>query len=49
MADGGHLLIKTESMMLDEETCAAYPDLREGSYPALTVSDAGCGLTSEVL
>ena len=49
MPDGGHLLIKTESMMLDEEASTAYPDLAPGMYLALTVSDTGCGMTSEVL
>jgi signal transduction histidine kinase len=49
MPDGGQLLIKTERILLDDETCAAYPDLAPGNYLALTVSDTGCGMSSEVL
>lgn len=49
MPDGGQLLIKTEAIVLDEQSCAAYPDLSPGGYLALTVSDTGCGMTSDVL
>lgn len=49
MPTGGRLLIKTECVVVDNDSAADYPDLAPGRYLALTISDTGCGMTSEVL
>src|SRR5579871_15446 len=49
MAEGGHLMIETGNMSMDEEMAARYVDVAPGDYVSLSVSDDGEGMTPEVL
>jgi len=48
MPRGGQLTIETRGLQLREEDVALYPDLRQGRYIQLAVSDTGIGMTEEV-
>ncbi|HEY3787231.1 MAG TPA: response regulator, partial [Urbifossiella sp.] len=48
MPGGGKLTIDTRNLRLRADDVAAYPDLAEGHYVQLAVSDTGCGMTEEV-
>ncbi|MFC1553468.1 PAS domain S-box protein [candidate division KSB1 bacterium] len=48
MPDGGDLKFKTENVFLDEKFIQRNPDLTEGDYVKLTISDSGSGMTKEV-
>jgi CheY-like chemotaxis protein len=48
MPHGGQLTIKTENVLLTEEYCREYQDIRPGSYLLLTVTDTGCGMSADV-
>ncbi|MGE0856946.1 MAG: PAS domain S-box protein, partial [Hyphomicrobiaceae bacterium] len=48
MPKGGLILIETRNVVLDEASNAATPELAPGSYVALSVSDTGVGMSSEV-
>lgn len=48
MPQGGRLTIETRDVRLRTEDAAVYPDLPEGHYVQLAVSDTGCGMTDEV-
>jgi PAS domain S-box-containing protein len=48
MPRGGKLTIETHGIRLREEDAALYPDLPEGRYVQLAVSDTGVGMTEEV-
>jgi CheY-like chemotaxis protein len=49
MPTGGSLIIEISQADLDAEYCKHNPDTHPGSYACLTVSDTGCGMSSEVL
>jgi PAS domain S-box-containing protein len=49
MPDGGRLLIETANAVLDDEYAAQNPGAVPGEYVSVTVSDTGCGMSSEVL
>jgi PAS domain S-box-containing protein len=49
MAEGGHLMIETGNVSMDEEMAARYVDVTPGDYVSLSVSDDGAGMTPEVL
>ncbi len=49
MPNGGQLLIKTERFVLGKSNNVTYPELLPGAYFSLTVSDTGCGMSSEVI
>jgi len=46
---GGRLEVMLAPLETDEATVVRYPDLKLGPYVRLTVSDTGCGMTSEVM
>ncbi|MFX1487417.1 MAG: FHA domain-containing protein, partial [Promethearchaeota archaeon] len=43
MPGGGTLLIETENVILDQEFCRKYAEVKPGDYVQLTVSDTGHG------
>lgn len=49
MPDGGHLLIRTALITLDEQGATKYPNLQPGDYLQLVVSDTGSGMSGDVL
>ena len=48
MADGGNMLISTESKYIDKPI-KGYDNIKEGDYAVLTVSDTGEGISAENL
>jgi two-component system, cell cycle sensor histidine kinase and response regulator CckA len=48
MPRGGKLTIETRGIRLREEDAANYPDLGQGDYIQLAVSDTGCGIPDEI-
>jgi len=49
MPQGGHLLIETSGVELDELAVAQSGQARPGSFVRLSVSDCGCGIAPEIL
>ena len=49
MPDGGHLLIETASVTLDEDYAEHNPEVVPGEYALLAVADSGTGMSPEVL
>ncbi len=49
MPHGGHMLIMTEKVTLDESCVQTNPEARPGEYVCLTVSDTGSGIAPEEL
>lgn len=49
MPAGGHLMIETANVTIDEEQAARYGETRPGSYVALGVTDDGSGMSPEIL
>jgi two-component system cell cycle sensor histidine kinase/response regulator CckA len=49
MPNGGRLSIETSEFEVDEEYCGRNPDARPGRFAMIAVSDAGCGMSAEVL
>ncbi|MFH1115538.1 MAG: response regulator [Pseudomonadota bacterium] len=49
MPEGGTLTFKTENSILDVNYCRFQPDVQPGEYAALTISDTGQGMESEIL
>ncbi|HEY5315404.1 MAG TPA: ATP-binding protein, partial [Pirellulales bacterium] len=47
MPTGGHLLVKTEHLVLDGGYCELHADVQPGRYTVLTVGDSGCGISRE--
>ena len=45
---GGRLRIHVENLQLDEKAARRYHDLKAGDYLALTVSDTGTGIPTEI-
>ena len=45
---GGKVTIETENVLCDATYVASHPEARAAEYARLTVSDTGCGMTSEV-
>ncbi|OWK40235.1 hybrid sensor histidine kinase/response regulator [Fimbriiglobus ruber] len=48
MPTGGDLTIETRNATVDEKDTSPTSDVRPGKYVRLTVSDSGCGMSSEV-
>jgi two-component system, cell cycle sensor histidine kinase and response regulator CckA len=48
MPGGGRLHIGTDNVRVEGVHALRHPELRPGSYVALTVTDSGCGMTEEV-
>ena len=49
MPTGGQITIATKLHTLDEEFCRRYPWMKPGDYVALSVSDTGCGMDTQIL
>ncbi|WP_269540605.1 response regulator [Cerasicoccus fimbriatus] len=45
----GQIVIDTANASLDEEFCAANPELNPGTYVMLSVQDDGCGIDEKIL
>ena len=48
MPKGGHLSISTSNVFLDQKYCSGFPDLKQGDYIRLSVTDTGTGMTNIV-
>jgi PAS domain S-box-containing protein len=48
MPRGGHLIIETNNVVLDESYCRHHPDCNPGKYAQLMVSDTGTGISAEI-
>lgn len=48
MPQGGQLTITTRNAELDQDYCFKHPGVRPGSYVQLSITDTGCGMSSEV-
>jgi CheY-like chemotaxis protein len=49
MTDCGRVIVKTESVTLDEKTCRSIADAKPGQWICLSVSDTGPGIDRDVL
>jgi|GEM_PF-1629298 len=49
MPNGGELTLKTENVLVDSAHIQSKPELQEGEYVTLTVSDTGIGMDEETL
>jgi len=49
MPDGGKLLIRTESAVLDEQSTAQKPGLKPNHYVMITISDTGTGIPEGII
>jgi PAS domain S-box-containing protein len=49
MPNGGRLTIETVNVQLDNQYTSLHEDVRPGDYVAISVSDTGVGMSSEVL
>jgi two-component system cell cycle sensor histidine kinase/response regulator CckA len=45
---GGHVLISTKNVELDEIYCQGFHDIQPGNYVRITVADEGEGMTQEI-
>jgi CheY-like chemotaxis protein len=48
MPDGGHLTIETRHLVADESFRKQRPEVAEGDYVSITVSDTGAGIPTEI-
>ena len=48
MPDGGDLIIETAAIRIGAQDAVAFPDLQQGDYVMLAVTDTGVGMTPEV-
>ncbi len=48
MPDGGRMVIQLTNVALDSAYVSSYPEVVEGDYVALVISDTGTGMTEEV-
>lgn len=48
MPQGGKLIFKTESVIIDTENVNKHPEAKEGNYVVLIISDTGCGMDEKV-
>jgi len=49
MPNGGILRIETRNARVEPPDCVRQPGMRPGKYALLSVSDTGCGMTSDVI
>jgi CheY-like chemotaxis protein len=49
MPDGGELLIKLSELEVDQNNRDEFPDLADGQYVEISISDTGTGMPSDVL
>ncbi len=49
MPHGGHLTFETESVLINKEYSDTHPEVEEGQYMLITVTDTGCGMNGETL
>lgn len=49
MPQGGQLIVETENIALDEETCRFFPGGRAGEFVCISVSDTGIGMHDDTL
>ena len=49
MPAGGKLSIETADLFLDRDFCRSHPDLSEGPYVMLVISDSGIGMDKETI
>ena len=49
MPEGGKLTIEANNVFLDEEYCARNLEVTPGQYVAISVTDSGIGMTTEVM
>lgn len=47
--NGGHLVMTTENVVMDEAACAGRLEMVPGDYVCLAVSDNGCGMDKDTL
>jgi CheY-like chemotaxis protein len=48
MPQGGRLIVETANVEWDQEQCRAHPDRLPGRYAAVSITDAGIGMSSDV-
>jgi PAS domain S-box-containing protein len=49
MPEGGAIRLETSELTLTTETAARHPDARPGAFVSLAVTDAGCGISPDIL
>ncbi len=49
MPNGGRLTIKTENVLLDEESCKVFLEARPGKFVCLSVEDTGAGMNKKTI
>jgi PAS domain S-box-containing protein len=49
MPHGGHLTFETESVLITKDYSDTHPDVEQGNYVLITVTDSGCGMNEEIL
>lgn len=49
MPHGGHLTFETESMLISKNYTETHPEVEQGHYVLITVTDTGCGMNEETL